>query len=74
MDEIFDAISYCKGSAVINMIWHTIGEGAFQEGLRQYFKRHAYGNTVTSDLWRAWSEASAMDVTAMMSCWTEQMG
>lgn len=37
-------------------------------------KRHAYGNTETYDLWKAWEESSGMPVQEMMASWTTQMG
>lgn len=56
VEQVFDAISYCKGSCVVNMIYHTLGFEHFRDGLRNYMKKHAYGNTETIDLWNAWTE------------------
>lgn len=53
MEEVFDAISYCKGGSVVRMIYRVLGEKHFQEGLQRYFARHKYGNTRTIDLWNA---------------------
>eukprot|EP00930_Biecheleria_cincta_P105887 TRINITY_DN9895_c0_g1_i3.p1 TRINITY_DN9895_c0_g1~~TRINITY_DN9895_c0_g1_i3.p1 ORF type:complete len:886 (-),score=194.02 TRINITY_DN9895_c0_g1_i3:264-2921(-) len=74
VEEVFDAISYCKGGSVVRMIYAVLGEKHFQDGLKLYFKRHQYGNTETTDLWRAWSEVSGKPIDVMMSSWTEQMG
>mmetsp|Transcript_2671 Transcript_2671/g.10383 ORF Transcript_2671/g.10383 Transcript_2671/m.10383 type:complete len:883 (-) Transcript_2671:311-2959(-) len=74
VEEVFDAISYCKGGSVVRMIYAVLGEEKFQEGLQVYFKRHSYGNTETTDLWKAWSEVSGKDIGTMMRSWTEQMG
>mmetsp|Transcript_66812 Transcript_66812/g.118290 ORF Transcript_66812/g.118290 Transcript_66812/m.118290 type:complete len:881 (-) Transcript_66812:54-2696(-) len=74
VEEVFDAISYCKGGSVVRMIYAVLGEAAFQSGLKLYFQRHSYGNTVTTDLWNAWKEASGKPIDAMMSSWTQQMG
>lgn len=49
--QVFDAISYCKGACVVRMIHAVLGAQAFQEGLRVYMDRHKYGNTETFDLW-----------------------
>jgi len=49
---LFDDITYTKGAQVIRTLEATIGEEAFRAGVRRYMKRHAYGNTVTADLWR----------------------
>jgi len=69
-----DAISYFKGGSVVRMVHAVIGAEHFRSGLALYFKRHAYGNTVTTDLWAAWEEVSGKPIGAMMATWTEQMG
>eukprot|EP00927_Polykrikos_kofoidii_P021662 TRINITY_DN20438_c0_g1_i1.p1 TRINITY_DN20438_c0_g1~~TRINITY_DN20438_c0_g1_i1.p1 ORF type:complete len:884 (-),score=168.66 TRINITY_DN20438_c0_g1_i1:86-2737(-) len=74
VEEVFDAISYCKGGSVIRMIFAVLGQEKFQDGLQKYFKKHQYGNTETSDLWAAWSEASGQPVAKMMSSWTLEKG
>jgi aminopeptidase N len=48
----FDEITYDKGAAVIRMLETYAGEDAFREGVRRYIAAHAYGNTVTDELWR----------------------
>jgi aminopeptidase N len=48
----FDDITYQKGSAVIRMLEAYVGEDNFRAGVRRYIVDHAYGNTVTDDLWR----------------------
>ncbi|EDO30265.1 predicted protein, partial [Nematostella vectensis] len=53
--EIFDAISYNKGSSVIRMLRNFLGDKAFQKGLEHYLKKHAYGNAEADDLWQALS-------------------
>jgi aminopeptidase N len=51
-DDGFDEITYEKGAQVIRTLEATIGADAFRAGVRRYMARHAYGNTVTDDLWR----------------------
>ncbi len=48
----FDDITYDKGAAVIRMLEAYVGEDSFRAGVRRYMAAHAYGNTVTDDLWR----------------------
>ncbi|KAK2761286.1 Aminopeptidase 2 mitochondrial [Arachnomyces sp. PD_36] len=74
INQIFDAISYSKGSSVLRMISKYLGEDKFLEGVRQYLKRHAYGNTETGDLWAALSEASGKPVQEVMEVWTKNVG
>jgi aminopeptidase N len=72
--QAFDEITYQKGQAFLRMLESWLGEEKFRTGLRAYFKKHAYGNTKTSDLWKALAEASGQDVEAVARGWTEQPG
>ncbi|KAJ5032783.1 uncharacterized protein L3040_009375 [Drepanopeziza brunnea f. sp. 'multigermtubi'] len=74
VNQIFDAISYSKGSSVIRMVSKYLGEDVFMQGIRDYLKKHAYGNTETGDLWHALSAASGKDVEAVMDIWTKHVG
>ena len=74
VEQVFDAISYCKGASVIRMIKAVLGIDSFRTGLVKYMQKYAYGNTETLDLWNAWEEVSGMPVAEMMTSWTEQMG
>jgi aminopeptidase 2 len=74
INQIFDMISYAKGSAVLRMISKYLGEDTFIDGVRRYVKKHAFGNTVTGDLWAALSEASGKDVNTVMDIWTKNIG
>jgi len=74
INQIFNAISYLKGSSVIQMISKFLGEEVFMKGIRIYMQRHKWGNTVSSDLWAALSEASGQDVGKIMHVWTQKVG
>nr|POE63591.1 aminopeptidase 2 [Quercus suber] len=74
VNQIFDAISYSKGSCVIRMLSKYLGEDVFMEGIRRYLKKHAYGNTQTGDLWAALSDASGKDVERIADIWTKNIG
>lgn len=74
VEQVFDAISYCKGSTVVRMVASMLGPDKFREGLQLYMRRHQYQNTVTANLWAAWSEVSGIDVNGLMASWTKQMG
>ena len=50
--QAFDAITYEKGEAVIRMLEGYVGADAWRAGVRRYIQSHAYGNTVSDDLWR----------------------
>ena len=74
INQIFDAISYSKGSCVLRMISTYLGEDVFLEGVRQYLKKHAYGNTQTGDLWASLSAASGKPLEDIMHAWTKKVG
>jgi aminopeptidase 2 len=74
VSQIFDAISYSKGSCVLRMISTYLGEDIFIEGIRQYLKKYAYENTQTGDLWAALSAASGKDLSKVMDIWTKNVG
>jgi len=70
----FDTITYQKGGAVIRMLESYVGEAAFRDGVRRYMKAHAYGNTVSDDLWREIDSGSDRKVTAIAHDFTLQPG
>jgi puromycin-sensitive aminopeptidase len=74
VEQVFDAISYCKGGSVVRMIKAVLGMTHFQQGLSNYMKKYAYGNTETLDLWQSWEDVSGMPIAELMASWTEQMG
>ena len=43
IDQIFDAISYFKGSSVIRMLSNYLRVETFLKGVSNYLKAHAYG-------------------------------
>ncbi|KAG0607531.1 hypothetical protein M758_8G035700 [Ceratodon purpureus] len=74
IDEIFDAISYKKGAAIIRMLQTYLGAKRFQEGLVSYISRYEYKNAKTEDLWSVLSEVSGEPVKELMDSWTKQQG
>ncbi|XP_038047211.1 puromycin-sensitive aminopeptidase-like [Patiria miniata] len=74
IDEIFDLISYSKGSSIIRMLHDYIGDETFRKGMNVYLTRFKYSNTFTEDLWEALGEASGKCIKELMSTWTLQMG
>lgn len=74
INQIFDAISYSKGSSLLKMISRWLGEDVFVKGVSNYLKKHKWGNTKTSDLWEALSDVSGKDVVKVMDIWTKHVG
>jgi puromycin-sensitive aminopeptidase len=74
VDQMFDAITYGKGSAVLHMIDEFIGVENFRQGVGNYLRKHAYANTVTGDLWEGLDGASEYPVSEIMNTWVYQRG
>ncbi|MFV1961486.1 MAG: M1 family metallopeptidase [Acidimicrobiia bacterium] len=74
VDEMFDAITYGKGNAVLHMIEQFIGEEQFRQGVGNYLRKHVYANTVTADLWEGLDGASDWPVGEIMNTWVYQRG
>lgn len=72
--EIFDHITYAKGSSVNRMLEHYLTEPALRKGLKNYLKQYAFRNARTVDLWKALEEASGKPVRAVMASYTRQGG
>ena len=72
--EMFDALTYGKGSSVLRMIEQFLGEERFREGVGTYLRRHSHGNTVTKDLWKGLDDASGEPAGEIMDTWILQRG
>lgn len=72
--QAFDAITYSKGEAVIRMLEGYVGPDAWREGVRRYMKAHAYGNTVSDDLWREIQAAAGKPILDIAHDFTLQPG
>ena len=70
----FDAISYQKGQAVLRQLSAYAGDEAFVEGLRAYFRDHAWGNTRLEDLTAAVGAASGQDLGTWERRWLDESG
>lgn len=71
---MFDLLTYEKGGSVLRMLQLFLGEDTFRDGIRLYLKKHAYANTITTDLWDALEEASGQPVRDIMNTWILQGG
>lgn len=80
--QIFDFISYSKGSSIIRMMHLFLGEEVFREGVSNYLKKFKYCNANQNDLWDALTESAhkhevlSEDITVkkIMDTWTLQTG
>ena len=75
ISTLFDpAIVYAKGGRLLVMIRKLIGEEAFRAGLKSYFEKFAYKNTVGNDLWQELESASGQPIVNLMNAWISQPG
>ena len=80
MDDIeavnanFDGISYAKGSSVLKQLSAYVGRDNFIKGLRQYFKKFAWGNTQLSDLLDELKTTSGRDLDSWADTWLKTAG
>ena len=75
ISTLFDpAIVYAKGGRLLVMVRRLIGEEAFRAGLKSYFEKFAYQNTVGNDLWRELETASGQPIISLMNTWISQPG
>jgi aminopeptidase N len=70
----FDEITYMKGLAVLKQLAAYVGEDAFVEGLRRYFRAHAWGNTGLADLMAAVGAAADRDLGDWTTAWLDRAG
>ena len=75
ISTLFDpAIVYAKGGRLLVMVRKLIGEEAFRAGLKSYFEKFAYKNTVENDLWQELESASSQPIVNLMNTWISQPG
>ena len=72
--EMFDEITYEKGSSVLRMLHNFLGDESFKKGLQGYLREFAEGNAAGSDLWRNLQQASDEPVAQIMESWILQAG
>lgn len=70
----FDGITYAKGASVLKQLVAWVGQEQFFAGVRQYFQKHAWGNTELRDLLTELEATSGRDLSAWSALWLEQSG
>ena len=72
---LFDpAIVYAKGARLMLMLIRLMGWEKFCEGLKDYFKKHQYQNTIGDDLWGALTPYADFDPKALMHAFIDKPG
>lgn len=70
----FDGITYAKGASVLRQLVAYVGREEFMAGVRAYFKKHQWGNTVLTDLLTELEATSGRDLTEWSKVWLEESG
>ena len=70
----FDAITYQKGGAVLDMFEHWLGEQTFREGIQLYLRRHQMRTATSNDLLTVLDEVSEREVATPFVSFLTQPG
>jgi aminopeptidase N len=70
----FDGITYAKGASVLKQLVAWVGWENFFEGVRRYFRRHAWANTTLADLLSLLEQTSGRDLGSWSKEWLESAG
>ena len=72
---LFDpAIVYSKGARLMLMLIRMMGWEKFCQGIREYFEKYQYQNTVGDDLWNTLGKWADFDVKALMHAFIDRPG
>ena len=74
INEVFDAIAYQKGSAVIRMIETFVGPDLFRQAVASYLKKYSYSNAAAEDFWNEIAAVTRRPVDQIMRTFIDQPG
>ncbi|KFO09637.1 Endoplasmic reticulum aminopeptidase 1, partial [Balearica regulorum gibbericeps] len=60
--EMFDNVSYEKGSCILNMLRDYLTADVFKAGLVQYLQKYSYQNAKNEDLWNSMANANDQNI------------
>ncbi len=70
----FDGITYAKGAASLKQLHFFVGEKGFADGLKSYFSKYSFKNTVRLDFTDEIAQASKVDLTKWTHAWLQTAG
>lgn len=73
-DSLFDAYTYPRGGAVVNMLRFVLGEDMFWKAIRHYVRKHQWQNVETQQLVVAIEEATGQNLQWFFDQWLYKMG
>lgn len=68
-DDMFDAHSYQKGSRVLHLLRHYVGDEAFFESLKRYLHKFAFNTAEIHDLRIIFEEVTGQDLNWFFNQW-----
>lgn len=68
-EDMFDAVTYNKGGAILHMLRAYLGDEAFFKGLNKYLVTNKYGKAEVSQLRIALEEVSGRDLNWFFNQW-----
>lgn len=72
--EIFDTITYSKGSSLVRMLEDFLGETIFRRAVTNYLNEYKYQNAVTDNFFAEIDKLGLdFNVTDIMLTWTVQV-
>jgi aminopeptidase N len=72
--SLYGAIIYQKAPIMMRQLERLVGEGPFQDGLREYLARHAFGNASWPELIALLDVRSEVDLAVWSRVWVEEPG
>ncbi|MDH3893190.1 MAG: M1 family metallopeptidase [Chromatiales bacterium] len=74
-DAIEDlGLNYSKGEAILRMMEAYAGEAEFRDAIRDYLKRHAWGNARAAELWDAIGDRAGREIVDIADDYINQAG
>lgn len=68
-EDMFDAVSYNKGGAILHMLRNDIGNEAFKAGIKLYLNDNKYGTGEAHQLRLAFEEVTGKDLNWFFNQW-----
>ena len=72
--NVFDDITYDKGSSVLKQLAHYVGGENYRRGVSQYLKEHAYGTTELADFVTQQQRSAGVDLERWSAEWLYTAG
>ena len=68
-EDMFNTLTYQKGSRVLHLLRSILGDEAFFEGVKNYLSKHAFSNAEIDDLRKEFEQVSGQDLRPFFQQW-----